>query len=766
MKRVVNLVLIAALLITAAGPAQAATGISGKVTSDSGAGLSGVKVTASQNGVAVASATSTSAGTYSLNVNTGSYSLSFIPKTTANSSLYALDIDSPLTGSLNIMLTKPTPGRVFVTGNVAMDNGANIGGSYVSYQGGGAKSDNNGDFRLMPTAGSTGPMSVDGSASSLNMEFKVNGKTSFLAAQDSYIDFEIPTSTQKVKVVTATGAVVRNAKVRIGLGYLEPGIGEMVPQEGFGEFTTKFLVESTTDASGNATLPIIALNSPADATYAIDAVTDDGYVGGYFRMKVGTTQQTITLTKKVSKVSGSLKYSDNTPIAGGEVSLTNPVGGTGTGVNEQGKFSIWWMPDLAATWYVRGGAGDRLAFNFTLFGNSSAPVDVSKSHDLVVPTDTTTITAVDASGKPIPDAWVSIRVGEKEGSRGALSLISGQLPFQARSYAEGRTDSNGKVTLRTIRLDKEAPTTYVVQPLLNTGLSWKVVELGGGLGVSKTFVMDTKLLRIGSKFTNAEGKDLSGVCLSWGDSNNTTSLTPVAPKETCALGKIPGTGGRFDIGMGWRSEKRFFTANFAGTKERIATKDMQLDFVIPIYDTPVRVVDPQGRGIPDVKITMNAGSGYVGGAARSQVIPDEGPSLAYFTAIEYTDTNGKVNLPSIRFTTAFDAIMWIEPSSTSRYPTRTVYLKVGDNSQNVIVLSIYIPKVVGATSKTVAGVKTATISGANFLGAFGVKVGTTVITNYKVVDDNTITFTVPTGVTGQVTITNGGGDSSEAISLS
>ncbi len=765
MKRVVNLVLVATLLITAAGPAQAATGISGKVTSDSGAGLSGVKVTASQNGVAAASATSTATGTYSLNVNAGSYSLSFIPKTTANSSLYALDIDAPLTGSLNVMLTKPTRGRVFVTGNVAMDNGANIGGSYVSYQGGGAKSDNNGDFRLMPTAGSTGPMSVDGSAPSLNLEFKVNGKTSFLAAQDSYIDFEIPTSTQKVKVVTAAGAPVANGKVRIGLGYLEPGIGDMVPQEGFGDFTTKFLVEATTDSAGNATLPIIALKSPADATYAIDAVTSDGYVGGYFRMKVGTTQQTITLTKKVSNVSGSLRFSDNTPVIGGDVALLNPVGGVGTGVDNQGKFSLGWMPGLEAKWNINGGLSNRLDFNFGLYGNSSQLLDFAKPRDFVIPTDNTTITALDAAGKPIADAWVSIRVGEKEGSRGALSLISGQLPFQARSYSEGRTDSKGKVTLRTIRLDSEAPTTYVIQPPLSTGLTWKVHEQGGGRGAAKTFVMDTKLLRIGSKFTNSEGKALSGACLAWGDSNNTASITPVSPKETCALAKIPGSGGRFDISMGWRSEKRYFNANFSGVKERKATTDMQLNFVIPTYDTPVRVVDPQGRGIPDVKITMNAGSGYVGGQARSQVIPDEGPSLAYFTATEFTDATGRVNLPSIKFTEAFDAIMWIEPSSTSRYPTRTVYLKVGDNSQNVIVLSIFIPKVVGATSETVSGVKTATISGTNFLGAFGVKVGNTVITNYKVVDDNTITFTVPTGVSGKVTITNGGGDSSEAISL-
>jgi hypothetical protein len=214
-----------------------------------------------------------------------------------------------------------------------------------------------------------------------------------------------------------------------------------------------------------------------------------------------------------------------------------------------------------------------------------------------------------------------------------------------------------------------------------------------------------------------------------------------------------------------RDARTSIAANFAGTKQRTATTDAQFNFTLPTYDTPVRIVDPQGRGIPDVKITINAGGGFVGGVARAQVIPDEGPSVGWFRSITFTDANGVANVPSIRFTNAFDAIMWLEPSSTSRYPSRTVYLKVGDNSQNVIVLSILKPTVVGATSRTVSGVKTATITGTNFLGAFGVKVGTTTISTYKVVDDNTITFTVPAGATGQVVITNGGGNSSEAITL-
>jgi hypothetical protein len=765
MKRVVNLVL-AFLLVTVVAPAHASTGITGKVTSDSGAALAGVLVTASQNGKAITSATTSTKGAYSLKVGAGSYSLSFKPRTAANSTLNALDIEAPHIGALNIMLTKPTPGRVFVTGNVSLDNGANIGGSAVSYQGSKALSDASGNFRLLPTAGASGPMVVEGNASSLRMEFTVAGKTSYLAAQDSYVDFEIPTSTQRVKVVTAAGNPVAKANVRLGLGYLEPGIGDMVPQEGLGEFTAKFLVETTTDSAGFATLPIIALKASTDATYAIDTVTTDGYVGGFFRAKVGAEVQTIILTQKVSNVGGSLKYSDGSPVTDTRVSLLNPAGGTGTNTDNQGKFNLGWMPGLAASWSINGGLPDRTAFNFALHGKSTEAIKVDQVRDFIIPTDLTTITAVDLAGKPIANAWVSARVGDKEGVRGALSLIPGQAPFQARSYAEGRTDSNGKVTLRTIRLDSEAATTYVVQPELSTGLSWKVYEQLGGRGVSKTFVLDTKLLRIGSKFTNTDGSDLSGVCLMWGDSNNTSSLTPNAPKESCALGKVPGSGGVFNINMGSnRDAQTSIAANFAGTKQRTATTDAHFNFTIPTYNTPVRIVDPQGRGIPDVKITINAGGGFVGGVARAQVIPDEGPSAGWFRSITLTDANGVANVPSIRFTNAFDAIMWLEPSSTSRYPSRTVYIKVGDNSQNVIVLSILKPTVVGATSRTVSGVKTATITGTNFLGAFGVKVGATTISTYKVVDDNTITFTVPALATGQVTITNGGGNSSEVITL-
>jgi len=53
---------------------------------------------------------------------------------------------------------------------------------------------------------------------------------------------------------------------------------------------------------------------------------------------------------------------------------------------------------------------------------------------------------------------------------------------------------------------------------------------------------------------------------------------------------------------------------------------------------------------------------------------------------------------------------------------------------------------------------TITVTGSHFTGTTSITINGTTVTNYTVVNDSTIIFTVPTGATtGAVTITNGAG---------
>ena len=55
------------------------------------------------------------------------------------------------------------------------------------------------------------------------------------------------------------------------------------------------------------------------------------------------------------------------------------------------------------------------------------------------------------------------------------------------------------------------------------------------------------------------------------------------------------------------------------------------------------------------------------------------------------------------------------------------------------------------------------MTGLNFLGTISVTVGTTAMPDFRVADNNTITFTLPTGTRrGAVTVTNGGGSATSS----
>ncbi|TEX51625.1 MAG: hypothetical protein B7C55_04630, partial [Actinomycetales bacterium mxb001] len=74
---------------------------------------------ASQSGTPVASTSTAADGTYRLAVSDGIYSLSMTSPSPAYGSLTAYSLSVPTDEKFDVMLTKPLPGRAFVTGEVS-----------------------------------------------------------------------------------------------------------------------------------------------------------------------------------------------------------------------------------------------------------------------------------------------------------------------------------------------------------------------------------------------------------------------------------------------------------------------------------------------------------------------------------------------------------------------------------------------------------------------------------------------------------------------
>ena len=138
--------------------------------------------------------------------------------------------------------------------------------------------------------------------------------------------------------------------------------------------------------------------------------------------------------------------------------------------------------------------------------------------------------------------------------------------------------------------------------------------------------------------------------------------------------------------------------------------------------------------------------------------------------------SGIAQLESLKMAAPQKAYVLVTPDPTSRYQTRDLWITIGENSKNVVVLEIPKPVINGVTVSVINGIRTATIFGDNFLGTTGVtagtfsfndftnKVGAKTTQGFTVVDKNRITFPVPSGLTSAtVTVTNGGGFATSSI---
>jgi len=150
--------LIASVICLVGAPAIAADpSIAGIVRTGTGSATPGVVVNATQNGNAIATTTTAADGYYELSVPEGTYVLEFKSPSTNYTSLSTLPLNLPRNWPLNIVLTAPTVGKIYLAGRITTDDGraAGVVGRPPTpfFGGGGNPADSNGYFKLTATAG-------------------------------------------------------------------------------------------------------------------------------------------------------------------------------------------------------------------------------------------------------------------------------------------------------------------------------------------------------------------------------------------------------------------------------------------------------------------------------------------------------------------------------------------------------------------------------------------------------------------------------------
>jgi len=771
--RSLSLISLVLAIILPATVATAATagGIYGQIINNAGKGLPNVAVTLTQNGFQVASVKSGSDGAYNLPVAPGAYSISFVPPTSANSTLFAYDIVAPLTQQLKVMLTTPTPGRAFVTGNVAASSGEPMDIStavgfdpYVA-----TKVDVNGDYRLTPTAGSKGMWRVEGALKSSGMRFKLIGQTSMSINQDIIANFVLPIANQRVRLITDKGTPVANALVQASVGNFGTSLGNMKPIEGLGAFQGYWFQDIYTDANGYATFPYMQMATPTVAAFSVNTPASYKYDSQLFTYPVGSGDITLTLTKPVALISGTVK--DQTGRAIDQTAITFP--NTWTPVSSSGTYAIATPIGNSGTFNLlyRGDGSYKSDFAFNISSTSNTTIKGDLVQNFTIPVENTKVTVVDPSGKPMPNTWVSYTIGDNGGSNapgtplGSATLTTDKKPFTIYDWSQATTDANGVAYLTSIHLDTQVMGRIVAAPPSGSAFAPSITYPTTGQGKDLTITLPVPTVSISGKLTFS---DISQV-------RSPEVRLPDYLGDGSGGSATPNASGNYSFNVkkgysgGWyvSTQKKDALGNwaplyvniFSGQKKTF-TSDLTQNFNILTTKIPVKIVNPQGQGLANVSLMIASTDSAGPGASTSSVtlIPGDLPATLQWIGRATTDANGLAMVPAAVMNSPASALLEITPDPMSRYPSRNVYITVGDNSQNLVVLTILKPVIVGATVSVIGGVRTATLTGDNMLGAISVAVGTTNVAKFTVVNNTTITFPVPQGATSStITVTNGGG---------
>ena len=497
-RHILSLASAFALVLTFAHSSMAAPALSGLIVDQSNKPISGVQIIVTQMGKQVATQTTSADGSYKFDLNSGAYSLQLIPPAAGYSRLNAYDLLLP-SQPITFILTPPTPGRSFVTGHVTLPKGFNMATDDTSVGFGdfGAKvQDNTGYFKIMPTAGSTGSFGVSGKLSDEPLVYKMVGTTPMTINQDTMLELRVPLYRQRIRVMTASGIPVAGASIFGGSpGDAKVGNQPMVPIEGLGNFVGNWdVLGMKTDANGYVSLPALAFSGVTPARFDVAAPATYKYQAETFNTKVGGGDVTLTLTKPISSLTGTVRDLSGKPFAGAVVSASvTGVSGGGGGSDANGKYLMSMAPNDNYSLSMSI-PNDTVIPNFYKSSWASAPNFAFKGDstlDLVMPVNNTRIRVLDSNGQPVTKAYVSIKPKSNSFTdyTGAMTIISGKKPLNVYFYSFGYTDSNGYVTLPTMKLDAEVDGDIYADNGLRPNLSWVLSNQKIGLGKDVTVTL-------------------------------------------------------------------------------------------------------------------------------------------------------------------------------------------------------------------------------------------------------------------------------------
>ena len=788
MRKLLASVLAAALCLLG-GPAIAADpSIAGIVRSGTGTAIAGVVVNATQNGSQIATTTTAADGYYELSVPDGTYTLEFKSPSAAYASLSTLPLTLPRNWPLNVVLTTPTVGKIFLTGRITTDDGraAGVEGRPPTpfFGGGGNAADANGYFKLQAMAGSTAGWGFSGSSlfpNASTLGFYISGGQNFTYNQDSYLDVVVPTTTTRIRIVDPSGNPIPStevgANIRLQIGGSEDfqnGSSRSMPEgnvslfPGLANYKVTWQSIANSDANGSASFTRVRMTSGLQGVATvyfssnakwkniITKVVDIPADGGDITLVATPTSN--------ARVIGTAKFADGTPLTGGYVGTVSGVN-TGSYIAADGSYAAT-LPsgtnlNTFSVSYNNRSVTEYLDIDFSgtrtttiLYGDYTL--------DIVVPTPVVQkVTVLDPTGAPIPNTkvWITVRSGDGY-SRPTYPLIAGQREMGLSFSAWNFTDANGVANVKIPQLISPTFSTILADAPAGSGLIpvTKKLEVGGG---PLTIQLDQKWVTGTGRITTSDGFPLYSPYVS-----------PLSQANSSGnFSGLIGETSRYSWRISPRYQDQFLPdpliVNLGSDPSEVitATGNFVQNFVIPMKYHKVKIVDEGGTPIANAKLVLTVGSDIESSTIDVVVAPNLLPFSGSWTGRAVTDSNGWATIPGVAMLLAAEGSLSVTPDVNSRYMPRVAKMIAGTDASTVVVLAIKPPVISSFSKSTVKPGETLIVTGNYFLGATSVTLDG-ISVPYTVIDETSISIAIPSNArTGSLQIKNGGGTSPLSASI-
>lgn len=738
-----GIVVAAVIAVTGLGapPATAADpAIDGTVTLSSGAPLAEVRVDALRNGAVVASTSTNSSGGYAFDLTDGVYSLAFTPATTDVNPVSALWVEAPRNWPLDVVLAPPAAGRVFLTGEVALESGEPIAGGPVLFADSGNRSGSDGFFSMVQQAGTSGRWSFHGgstignpAAGGTELGMIATGGPTMTMLQDTHTQLTVPVTTTTVTVRDGSGAPVPGATVRLNVGGFGKANSNVVLTPGVAPFSMSWTARAVSDANGVVALTRPVLAASVVGTLMVDAPSTR-WVSVFRDQEIPPTGGAFTADLTTGRVtmSGTIRLADGSPVAGVTVIPTDPNARAngGNAADGNGVWTVSQPPGFTGNWALsttrRTGSG---LFAFSLKGGAMRTWVTDSRQDFTIPTQTVRVRVVDAAGRPVAGSVVAVKAdGTTPAVTMQVPLLTGEPVFTGSWSASATTGADGVATLTTIATSNSP----VVEITANQ-------PPGSALNATVTSVSRDRLDGAVIPLASATRVTTSGrVTFSDGTPVPFAVIIPIDPASRVNGGNAADADGRYSVtkDTGFTGVMRVTTRpqaslsvkdplTFALTSgaRRTWASDATVDLTIPKTLYRLRVIDSTGNPLPHVTVGISANDTVSAPLPSVTVLPGEPAFTGWWGGRDVTGSDGIAQVPALAMDASVMTQVSVNPDPGSRFIPRTLQVRSSNLAETVIVLQSLPTSVTSMTPRVVAPGDEVTLTGRYLSGTSRVTIG-------------------------------------------